>query len=180
MAISQGCAIAAAFATRAPERVSAIVMIGGFPVGRGKRKSKKDQERAQAMRAMMAAGWDDDYPSLRDLIAEHIIPVASREDRRRYAVDMREMISPENLGRYREVIDNIDVTDLLPKVQAPCLVLHCKGDRMQPIEQGRRMAAGIPNARFIAYDSNNHDITENDPCWPLAEREIHAFLEAHA
>ena len=132
------------------------------------------------MRAMMTAGWDDEYPSLRDLIAEFIIPGASAEDRRRYAEDMREMITPENMGRYRNVIDNLDVTELLPQVQAPCLVLHCKGDRLQPIEQGRKLAAGIPNARFIAYDSSNHSLTENDSCWPLAEREIHAFLEAHA
>lgn len=180
LAISQGCAVAAAFAARSPDRVSAIVMIGGFPVGRAKRKSRKDKERAQAMRAMMTASWDDEYPSLRDLMAEIIVPGASAEDRRRYAEDMREMISPENMGRYRDVIDNLDVTELLPNVQAPCLVLHCKGDRLQPIEQGRKLAAGIPNARFIAFDSNNHTPTENDPCWPLAEREIHEFLEAHA
>ncbi len=179
LALSQGCAIAAAFAARAPERVSAIVMMGGFPVGRAKRKSKKDQERAKALQAMMTSGWDDEYPSLRDLIAETIIPGASREDQRRYAEDMRDMISPENLGRYREVIDNLDVTSLLPEVQPPCLVMHSKGDRMQPIEQGRKLAAGIRNARFIIYESNNHVLTENDPCWPLAERDIHTFLEAH-
>lgn len=180
--MSQGCAIAAAFAARCPERVPAIVMIGSFPLGRAKRKSKKDQEQeqARALRAMMRAGWDDEYPSLRDLMAEIIVPGASIEDRRRFAEDMREMISPENLGMYREVLDNIDITNLLPRVEAPCLVLHCTGDRLQPIEQGRKMAAGLPHARFIAYESNNHDPTENDPCWPLMEREIHAFLEARA
>lgn len=179
IAISQGCAISAAFAARAPERVSAIVMMGGFPVGRGKRKSNKDRERAAAMRAMMTAGWDDEYPSLRDLLAETIVPCASTEDRRRYAEDMRAMISPENLGRYREVLDDLDVTDILSQVRAPCLVMHCTGDRMHPIEQGRLLASSIPNATFIAYDSVNHNLTENDPCWPLAEREAHAFLEAH-
>jgi hypothetical protein len=64
VAISQGCAFAAAFAARRPERVSAIAMIGGVPVGRAKRRSKIDRERAKAMKAMMAVGWDDDYPSL--------------------------------------------------------------------------------------------------------------------
>ena len=179
LSMSQGCAVAVAFAAKNPDRVSAIVMIGAFPLGRAMRKSKKDQERAKALRAMMTAGWDDEHPSLRDLMAEILVPGASAEDRRRYAEDMREMISPENLGRYREVLDNIDIIELLPQVKAPCLVLHCSGDRMQPIEQGRKMAAGLPNARFIAFDSNNHMPTENDPCWPLIEREIHAFLEAN-
>jgi class 3 adenylate cyclase/pimeloyl-ACP methyl ester carboxylesterase len=177
--ISQGGAVAAAFAARAPERVSAIVMMGSFPVGRAKREVKKDQERAKAMQAMMTAGWDDEFPSLRDLITEIIIPMASREDQRRFAEDMRKMISPENMGRYRGVIDNLDVTSLLPNVQAPTLVIHSKGDRMHPVEQAQKMAAGIPNARLITFDSNNHNYTENDPCWPLIEREIHAFLAAN-
>jgi class 3 adenylate cyclase/pimeloyl-ACP methyl ester carboxylesterase len=179
-AISQGSAIAAAFAARAPERVSAIVMVGGFPVGRAKRQSSKDRERAEAMRAMMLAGWDDDYPSLRDLLAQIIIPGASEEERRSYAEDMRDIISPENLGRYRDVIDNLDVTEILQDVKAPCLVAHCQGDRMQPIEQSRRFAAGLPDARFIAYDSVNHLVPENDPIWPKMERDIHAFLSEHS
>ena len=180
LAISQGCAVAVAFTARWPERVSAIVMMGGFPLGRAKRGSKKDSELAKAFRAMMAAGWDDDYPSLRDLLAQVIIPGASEEERRRYAEDMSKMISPENLGRYRDVIDNLDVTQLLPNITAPCLVIHCLGDRMQPIEQGRKLAAGLPNSRFITYDSVNHLVPENDPIWPLLEREVQAFLAAHA
>jgi len=179
LAISQGSAVAAAFAARRPERVSAIVMIGGFPVGRAKRTSKKDVERALAMRQMMTAGWDDDYPSLRDLMAQIIVPGASEEARRQYAEDMRKMISPENMGRYREVIDYIDIRDLLPSVQAPCLVCHATGDRMQPVEQGRMFAKGLPNARFIAYESPNHGMTENDPEWPRLERDVLAFLAAH-
>lgn len=176
LGISQGCAISVAFAARYPERVSALVLIGGFPVGRALRETEKDRGRAAAMKAMMSSAWDDDYPSLRDLIAETIVPRASSEDRRQYANDMREIISAENVALFREVVDNVDVRDLLPKVKAPTLVLHGKGDRMQPIDQGRQLAAGIKGARFIAYDTNNHMLTENDPCWPLAEREILDFL----
>ena len=179
LAISQGSAVATAFAARRPERVSAIVMIGSFPVGRAKRTSKKDLERALAMRQMMTAGWDDDYPSLRDLMAQIIVPGASEETRRVYAEDMRKMISPENIGRYRDVVDNIDIRDILPSVQAPCLVCHATGDRMQPVEQGQLFAKGLPNARFIAYESTNHSPTENDPEWPRLERDVLEFLAAH-
>jgi pimeloyl-ACP methyl ester carboxylesterase len=129
------------------------------------------------MKAMMAAAWDEDFPSLRDLIAQILIPSASVEDRRQYAEDMRHVISPENLARYRNVVDNVDVTGLLAQVKSPCLVMHCRGDRMQPIEQGRKLAAGLPNARFIALDSDSHEPTENEPGWPVMEREMHAFLE---
>lgn len=129
---------------------------------------------------MMAVGWDDDAPSLRDLLAETIVPTASIEERRMFANDMKQMISPENLGRYRDVVDYIDVTNLLPKVRAPCLVLSCQGDRMQPIDQGRLFASGLPAASFIAYDSPNHVVPESDPVWPKFERDLLGFLEKHA
>ena len=129
---------------------------------------------------MMATGWDDPYPSLRDLLAHLIVPAASEEDRRQYAEDMRQIISPENMARFRQAFDAIDVTHLLSDVTAPCLVLHCGGDRLQPVEQGRAFAAGLPDARFIVYESANHAPTENDPAWPLMKREIQEFLAAYA
>jgi class 3 adenylate cyclase/pimeloyl-ACP methyl ester carboxylesterase len=179
LAMSQGGAVAAAFAARQPERVSAIVMIGSFPQGRAKRTSSKDAERASAMKQMMTAGWDDDYPSLRDLMAQIIVPGASEEERRQYARDMREMITPENMGRYRNVIDGIDILHLLPLVTMPCLVCHSIGDRMQPVEQGRLFAKGLPNSRLITYDSRNHLMTENDPEWPRLQRDVLGFLAEH-
>ncbi len=42
------------------------------------------------------------------------------------------------------------------------------------------LAAGLPDSRFIAYDSVNHLVPENDPVWPLLERDVQAFLAAHA
>ncbi len=180
LAVSQGCAIAAAFAARLPERVSGIVMMGGYPVGRAKRNSQKDRKQAKALRAMLGVSWEDDSPSLRDLIADTIVPQASQEDRRRFAEDMRKMINPKTLEVYRKALDDIDVTHLLPKVSAPCLIFHGNRDRMQPIEQGRAMAAGIPKAKFVTLDTNNHLLTENDSCWPLFEREMHAFLDTLA
>lgn len=180
LAVSQGGAIAAAFAARRPARVSAIVMIGAFAVGRARRRSKKELEQAKALRAMMLAGWDDEYPSLRDLMANVIVPTASDEERRLFAEDMRRIISPGNVARIRQAVDNIDITNLLRDVAASCLVLHCRGDRMQPIEQGRAFAVGLPNARFIAYDSVNHMPPENDPSWPLIERDVQTFLALHA
>lgn len=90
------------------------------------------------------------------------------------------MISPENMGRYRDVIDNIDIRDILPSVQPPCLVCHADGDRMQPVEQGRLFAKGLPNARFIAYEIPDHCMTESDPEWPRLERDVTAFLAEHS
>ncbi|MCU9839402.1 alpha/beta fold hydrolase [Ruegeria sp. WL0004] len=177
LSMSQGCAVAAAFAARYPERVKGIVMVGGFPLGRAKRHTQRDRDRAVAMQAMMKAGWDDDYPSLRDMMADIIVPLASVEDRRQFAEAMRDMVTPEIISRYRKVLDDIDVTDILSEVKAPCLVLHCDGDRMHPAEQGRLMASHLPNARFVTYESASHLPSANDPCWPQIKSEILEFLD---
>ena len=60
----------------------------------------------------------------------------------------------------------------------PSLIMHSRGDRLQPFEQGRMLAAGIKNSRLIGLDSNSHEPTENEPAWAVMEREIHAFLES--
>ncbi|WP_299902214.1 hypothetical protein [uncultured Ruegeria sp.] len=117
---------------------------------------------------------------MRDLMAQIITPGASDEERRQTARDMREMISPKNMGRYRDVIDYIDIRHLLPSVEVPCLLCHSTGDRMQPVEQGQIFAKGLPNARLITYESNNHLMTRNDPEWPRLERDVTAFLFAHS
>lgn len=124
----------------------------------------------------MRAGWDDDYPSLRDMFAEMVTPLASLEDRRYFAKAMREIATPDVMGAYREVVDNIDVTRILPQVDVPCLVMHCDGDRMHPIDQGRLLASLLPKARFVALESCNHIPTANDPCWPRIQDEVTNFL----
>lgn len=43
-------------------------------------------------------------------------------------------IAPRGFG----FVDEIDVTALLPLVKAPTLVLHARGDAVQPFEEGRQ------------------------------------------
>jgi hypothetical protein len=38
------------------------------------------------------------------------------------------------------------------------------------------IAAGIPGARFVALDGQNHHILETDPGWPKFRDEIGRFL----
>ena len=83
---------------------------------------------------MMLAGWDNDPPSLHDLLARIIIPEASKKERPSCVEDMRDIISPINLDRYREAIDNLDAMAILQDVKAHGLMAHCSGDRMRPIK----------------------------------------------
>jgi len=76
---------------------------------------------------------------------------------------LRISISPEMAVRNREITSAIDVTALLPQMSAPTLVLHARDDALVRFEAGRRMAAGIPGARFVALPGCNHLFLETEP-----------------
>jgi pimeloyl-ACP methyl ester carboxylesterase len=85
-------------------------------------------------------------------------------------------ISPDDAVRYRVATSNFDVTALPPQVTTPTLVMHARGDAVVPFDQGRRLAAGIPGARFVSLASNNHLILEDEPAFPRFLQEIRTFL----
>ncbi len=84
--------------------------------------------------------------------------------------------SPENAVRIGQVIDELDVDSLLPQVTVPTVVLHCRDEAAVPFEEGRRMAAGIPGARFVGLEGRNHLIMKDEPAWPRFLEEVRAFL----
>ena len=64
---SQGCAVSIAYAVRHPERVSRLILLGGFATGRLKRSSTTDadRERYKATETLMRLGWAADDPTFR-------------------------------------------------------------------------------------------------------------------
>ncbi len=86
--------------------------------------------------------------------------------------------SPENAVRIRSAVDEIDISALLPQVRVPTLVPHCRDDAAVPFEEGRRMAAGIPGAHFVALEGRNHVILKDDPGWQRLFDEIREFIRS--
>ena len=58
----------------------------------------------------------------------------------------------------------------------PTLVIHVRRDARVPFDEGRRLAALIPNARFVALESANHVLLEGEPAWPVFFEELNGFL----
>ena len=58
----------------------------------------------------------------------------------------------------------------------PTLVLHARDDARVPFEAGRRMAAGIPGARFVALPGRNHLFLESEPAFGQFLEHTRAFL----
>lgn len=176
LGLSQGVAISVAYAVRHPERISHLVLYGGFARGRRKRSSSDEIAQSDAMLTLMRQGWGQENPAFRQLFTSLFVPGATPEQMQWFNDLQRMTTSPEIAARIREAVDEIDISDLLPRVQTPTLVLHCRDDAMQPFEQGRQLAAGIKGARFVALEGRNHVILEGDPGWGRFHEEINEFL----
>ena len=176
--ISQGCAVSIAYTARHPERVSRLVLYGGFARGRRRRGSQEAIEQSEAFITLMRQGWGQDNPAFRQLLTSLFLPGGTPEQMQWYNDLQRVTTSPRNAVRIRQTSDELDVTDLLPKIKVPTLVLHCREDAVQPFEEGRRLAAGIQGARFVPLEGRNHLILESDPSWGRLVSEIRNFLRA--
>jgi DNA-binding winged helix-turn-helix (wHTH) protein/pimeloyl-ACP methyl ester carboxylesterase len=176
LGVSQGCAVSIAYAVLHPERVSHLVLYGGFARGRRRRGSEREVQTSDAVLTLMRQGWGQDNPAFRQMFTSLFIPGGTMEQMQWYNDLQRNSTSPENAIRLRRASDEIDVTHLLPQVSTPTLVLHCRNDALQPFEEGRILAAGIPGARFVALEGQNHIILEGDPGWDRFLDEIRTFI----
>ncbi|HTS42446.1 MAG TPA: alpha/beta fold hydrolase [Xanthobacteraceae bacterium] len=174
--ISQGCAVSIAYAVRHPERLTRLVLYGGFARGRRKRGNAQEVEQTDAMLTLMRLGWGQENPAFRQIFTTRFVPGGTTEQINWFNDLQRITTSPENAVRIVQATSNLDVTDLLPQVRVPTLVLHCRNDAAQPFEEGRRIAAGIPGAHFVALEGKNHVVLENDPAWNQLLDEIRSFL----
>jgi pimeloyl-ACP methyl ester carboxylesterase/transcriptional regulator with XRE-family HTH domain len=173
--MSQGCAVAIAYAVRHPERVSHLILHGGFAVG-PLRRSPDVAEQTRAMMHLIRTGWGTDNPAFRQMFTSLFFPDGTKEVFDSFNELQRVCISPENAFRIREAVGNIDVRDLLPKVKVPTLVTHSRGDAVASYELGRAMAAEIPGARFVTLQSKNHALLDSEPAHARLLEEIRGFL----
>ena len=176
LGISQGCAVSVAYAVRHPERVTHLVLYGGYARGARKRASPEAIEQAEAMLTLMRHGWGSENAAFRQIFTSRFIPEATAEQMQWFNDLRRITASPENAVRIRQVIDDIDVDLLLSQVTVPTVVLHCRDDAAVPFEEGRRMASLIPRARFVALEGRNHLILEDELALPRFLEEVRAFL----
>ena len=56
------------------------------------------------------------------------------------------------------------------------LIVHARGDRTVPVEEGRLLGALIPEARLVLVDSANHILLADEPAWPRFLDELRRFL----
>lgn len=176
LGISQGAAVAAAYAARHPERVSALVLVGGCARGWRAKGHVKLTERVEALMLLMRQGWGGRHPAFRQIFTSSFFPRASAHETDWFNELQRQTTSPENAAAILSALGDADVREDLPRVQVPTLVAHARGDVVVPMKDGLELAAGIRGARFVALDGDNHLLLADDPAWTRFTVELDAFL----
>ena len=179
LGISQGGAIAVAYAVRHPERVSHLVLYGAFARGRLHRGSgQAGIDEILLMSKLFELGWGTDNRSFRQVFANQFLPGGSLELIEAYDELQRQSATAADAVRILQTSSQIDVTAIAPRVQCPTLVMHGRDDARVPFEEGRLFASLIPGARFVPLASRNHVLLEDEPAWEQFLEEIDAFLPA--
>lgn len=173
---SQGAAIAAAFAARNPDRVKKLVLCGGYARGRRMRGSEGQIAESDAFITMIKQGWGKELDAYVRMFGAFFMPDANADQLSGFTNLQRKATPPENAASIQLAIDSIDITAELSDIEAPTLVFHVREDARAPFEEGRRMAAGIPNARFIPLEGRNHVMLGDDPSLKRFLDEVAEFL----
>ena len=177
LGISRGGAAAAEYSIRHPERVTHLILYGGFAAGPTLRdRTPEHAEEWEARLTLMKLGWGQENPIYRQMFTSTFMPEATAEDMDSFNELQRVFPSPENAFRTSVVTAGIDVRDRLPLVTVPTLVLHSRGELQVRVEWGRQVAALIPGARLVPLSSKNHILQENEPAWPVFISEVRKFL----
>jgi len=155
-----------AYAARHPERVTHLVLLGGYTHGMMHRFPTSAQLRLhEASTSLIELGWGQRNAAVQQFFTAQMIPAATPEqiqalnDQQRLSCDGARAAA---IFRARAVLD---VREFLPLVRCPTLVLHADGDSVVPVELGSELAASIAGARFETLPSRNHIPLAGEPAF---------------
>ena len=175
---SQGVPIAINYAIQNPGRISHLICHGGFATGRLVRSNNADVEQGEAILKLIEHGWGVSGSPFIKSFTTMFIPDASREQTDSLVELQRLTTNPKNAVAMRRAFDSFDVSTLLPKISVKTLVMHAINDGVQPLDQGRELAANIPNSEFVLLNSNNHVILPEEPAWDQLFGELEHFVSS--
>ena len=160
--VNDGGPIAISYAAARPERLSHLVLIDCWA-----RFSDYSQSPAIQAETMLRG---QDWTIYTETVAKVLIGYEDPAFAAAPAEHIRASVEPEALrAAYSRLQDgDWDVIELLDQMLTPTLVVHNRGFRFLPVQVGQRLAAAIPDARFLEI---------NDMTYADVSRLIEDFIQ---
>ena len=135
--------VAIAYAARHPDRVSRLVLMNAM----ARPADAFAAPQAQSLGHMLANDWE--------MFSENVGAVAfgwGQAVAHEYGEFIRAATTQEGATRVYGALAHIDVTDLLPSITAPTLVLHHSAIKYVPPELARHLASHISDGRLVVIE----------------------------
>lgn len=177
LGISQGGAVAIAFAQRHPERVRKLVLYGAFVRGQLVRDtSERQREEFETWLRIVRVGWGSSTAAYRHFFASLFMPTATQAQQLAFAELQRVSVSADNAERILATYASLDAAAYASRVSVPTLIMHVRDDVAVPFEEGRLLATLVPHAGFVPVEGRNHVLIEGDPAMEKVIAELVSFL----
>lgn len=177
LGLSQGGALAITYALKHPERVSHLVLVNAYAQGRRVRaRTEAERLEAETLVNFVRIGWGRDNPAFYRFFTNLFIPGGTPEQHRWWGDLERVTASADVAAQLLSQMQGMDVLDLAARLDVPTLIAHSRGDMRVPFDEGCRLAATIPDARFIPLESRNHVLLPDEPAWAVFHSELARFL----
>lgn len=177
-ATSAGSVTAIAYAALHPESVSHLVLTA--PIARGTLRrvgtSADEKERFLAFVKLVELGWDAENPAFRQVETTQMFPHAAPEQVAELNELFRVSAPAAQAARMVMATGDADVSDQLPRIACPTLVMHVGGSALMPVQEARLIASSIPQARFVQVEADNYMPIAGEPAFTQMMDEIRAFL----
>ena len=175
LGISQGTLACISYAVSHPERVSRMILYGGYARGYLRRGNPTVEREYRAIVEAIRVGWGKDNPAFRQLFTSRFIPEGTPEQVAWFNELCRKTVAPAMAADLLQLRGEVDIVDLLGQVRVPTLVIHAADDNVIPVAEGRLLAASIPNAQFVELQSKNHVLLEHEPAWTRFQEAVLEF-----
>jgi class 3 adenylate cyclase len=150
---SEGGPMSILFAATHPERTSAIALYGTTPAFLAEDISPRQREAYQgALSEFDVSSWGEGHSLF--LFGPSI--AGDARTREEWGAYERASASPAMVRDLSVALAEITVSEVLPVIGAPTLILHRSGDRVIPVEGGRMIAERLPDARYVELPGDDH------------------------
>lgn len=174
--LSQGAAVSIAYAARHPERVSRLILLGGYATGWRHRVDPDEADEREAIITLVRRGWGKDSPVYRQIFSQSFTPSATVDELDWFNDFQKQTVSPDNAAAFLDLFGDIDVRGDLAKIKVPTLILHARADQRIGIEQAIELASAMRNASLVTLDTDNHILRSSEPAMDLVLEQIVNFL----